>query len=158
MPKIEELLTPGERVIKKQSRITVGNMAGMPSGNLYLTNRRILFLHSKGWSLLSPAPGAALMGKNIIIPLRNIKSVKKSFGSVKVQADKEYQFTVSVWKAGDWVEAIQQAIRTPVSTHQPPTYPQAPKPQTASKGFCTNCGNPLKPEDKFCGNCGAKIQ
>lgn len=158
MAKIEELLTPGEKVIKKQGRITVGNMAGMPSGDLYLTNRRILFLHSKGWSLLSPAPGAALMSKNVIIPLQDIKSVKKGFGSLKVQAEKEYEFMVSVWKAGGWVDAVQQAIRTPSSTHQPHTHPRTPKSQPAPIRFCTNCGSPLKPEDKFCGNCGARIQ
>jgi len=46
------------------------------------------------------------MGKNFSIPLQDIRSVTKSFGSVKVRADKEYQFMVSVWKAGGWVEAI----------------------------------------------------
>lgn len=158
MVKIEELLTLGESVIKKQGRITVGNMAGMPSGDLCLTNRRILFLHSKGWSLLSSAPGAALMDKNIIIPLQDIKSVKKGFGSLKVQADKEYEFMVSAWKAGGWVDAVQQAIRAPPSTHQPQTYPQTPRSQPAPRRFCTNCGSPLKPEDKFCGSCGARVQ
>jgi len=52
MPKIEELLKHDERVIKEQARITAGNMGGMPSGNLYLTNQRLIFIHSKGWSLL----------------------------------------------------------------------------------------------------------
>ena len=159
MPKIEEFLKTDERVIKEQARITAGNMAGMPSGNLYLTNRRLIFIHSKGWSILSPAPGAALMGKNIMIPLQDIKSVRKGFGSVKVRADKEYQFMVSVWKAGGWVEAIQQAMK---SSQQMPVRAETPslRPRSGSKveRFCTGCGTPAKPGDKFCGSCGTRLE
>lgn len=168
MTKIEELLTPGEKVIKTQRRIQMGAGAvGMPAGDLYLTNSRLIFLHSKGWSLVTPVPGAALLGKNIITPLRDIKSVKKGLGSVKVQADKKYEFMVSAWKAGGWVDAIQQAISalkqppTPVpppKAQQPTTARAPPPPQPKARRFCRNCGSPVNLEDKFCESCGTKLQ
>jgi len=52
--KIEEILMPDERVVKVQEKINLGNKAGMPIGDLYLTDRRLIFLHSKAWSMLSP--------------------------------------------------------------------------------------------------------
>jgi len=50
-----------------------------------------------------------------------------------------------------------------VKRSEPPIYPQEPQPkaqqpQTMTIGFCPNCGSPVKPEDRFCGNCGAKLQ
>jgi hypothetical protein len=123
MGKIDQILMPDEKIIKSQRRIQVGSgMFGMPSGDLFLTNNRLLFIHSKGWSLLSPAVGSSLLGKNLQIPLEDIQSVKKGFGSVKIKADKEYSFVVSAWKAGGWVDAIQQAIN---NFKPPPTSMQS---------------------------------
>ena len=119
MGKIDEILMPDEKLIKSQRRIQVGSgIFGMPSGDLFLTNKRILFIHSKGWSLLSPAAGSSLFGKNLQISLHDIVSVNKGFGIVKIKADKEYSFMVSAWKSGGWVDAIQLAIN---SLSQPPT-------------------------------------
>jgi hypothetical protein len=129
MGKIDEILMPDEKVIKSQRRIQVGSGTfGMPSGDLFLTNKRILFIHSKGWSLLSPAAGSSLFGKNLQISLHDIQSVKKGFGSVKIKADKEYSFMVSAWKSGGWENAIQLAIN---SLSQPPTNVQ-PASETSS--------------------------
>jgi outer membrane biosynthesis protein TonB len=43
----------------------------------------------------------------------------------------------------------------PVYTPPPPPPPQQPQPKRVS--FCSSCGTPLKPGDKFCGTCGARI-
>lgn len=89
MSNIKELLMPGERVIMKQ-RIDV------PTGDLYLTNTRLIFLRL-----------GKLFGKDIQIPLQNIKKGWKSFVSLKVQTNQEYDFIVNVRQAGNWVAAIQ---------------------------------------------------
>ena len=122
--KIDKFLLPDEKIIKSQHRIQVGKgMWGMPYGDLFLTNARLLFIHSKGWSLLDPNVGSSLMGKNLLIPLQEIQSVEKGFGTVKIKTDKEYGFMVTVWKVGGWIDAIQQAINnlTPVPTQAEPT-------------------------------------
>ena len=161
MVKIEELLMPDEKVVKQQGKIQAGNMPGMPVGDLYLTNKRLVFLHSKGWSLLTPTPGGAVMGKDIMISLQDVKSVKKGFaGTLKVQADKEYQFSVTVWNAQGWVNAVLQAcalIPPPVG-EQTSTSAQTPNPSQGKKSFCANCGTQLRSGDKFCSSCGAKVQ
>jgi hypothetical protein len=131
MGKIDEILMPDEKIIKSQRRIQVGSgMFGMPSGDLFLTNIRLMFIHSKGWSLLSPAVGSSLLGKNLQISLQDIQSVKKGFGSVKVKADKDYSFMVSAWKAGGWVDAIQLAINNltppPISMQSVAETPSSP--------------------------------
>jgi len=80
-------------------------MAGTPVGDLYLTDKRLIFVHSKSWSVLSPtapylSPAGVLLGKDIMIPLQDVKSVSKTvLGYVKVKADKEYQFAVSVLRS-----------------------------------------------------------
>lgn len=118
MVKIEELLVPGETVIKKQGGVTLGRGMG-PSGDLFLTNTRLLFVPSRLWSLVLPDP-KTLVGRRDVtqIPLQKIKAAKKSFGALKVQADKEHTFMVSVWKTGGWVDAVEQAMHTAM---QPPT-------------------------------------
>lgn len=148
---IEELLTPGESVIKKQSGVMFG---GMPTGDLYLTNRRLIWLHKKRWGLLLPG---ALVGKDVQIPLQNISMVSKGrLGTLKIQADKEYSFSVSVWNTGGWVDAVQQVMRsssqpsayppsysqTPPYRHTPP--PPPPPPTNAAGRFCPNCGHPAE--------------
>ena len=168
MGKIEDLLMPDEKVIKKQVGTQISNMAGQPAGDLYLTNKRLIFLHSKGWSLLSLTPATGvLLGKDIVIPLEDIKSVEKSMlGYLKVRAEKEYQFAVSFSFAQGWVDATLQALALyrqsppppppPPPTQEQPIFSQTPRPQSSAKAFCPQCGSLLKPEDKFCSKCGAR--
>lgn len=120
MVKTEDLLIPGESVIKKQSGVTLGRGMGT-TGDLVLTNSRLLFVPSKLWALVLPDP-KTLVGRRDVtqIPLQDITAAKKSFGALKVQADKEYTFMVSVWKTGGWVETVEQAMRTAI---QPPAQP-----------------------------------
>ena len=123
MVKIEELLVPGETVIKKQGGVTLGRGMGS-TGDLFLTNTRLLFVPSKLWAVVLPDPKTLVGRRDVIqIPLQKIKVAKKSFGALKVQADKEYTFMVSVWKTGGWVDAVEQAMRTAI---QPPTPAQSP--------------------------------
>lgn len=173
MVRIEEILTPGERIIKVQEKITLGNKAGTPMGDLYLTDRRLIFLHSKAWSMLSPvgpyiSPAGALLGKTVAIQLQDIRSVSKNvLGYLKVQTDTEYQFNVSFVRTKEWVETIQQAIQSsrqapmpppPPPPTQSPTFPQPPRPPASANAFCTRCGNLLGPQDKFCRRCGASAR
>ena len=126
MVKIEELLIPGEAVIKKQGGITLGRGIG-PTGDLFLTNSRLLFVPSRLWALVLPDP-KTLVGRRDVtqIPLQKIKAARKSFGALKVQADQEYTFMVSVWKTGGWVDAVEQAMHAAM---EPPA-PAQPPPET----------------------------
>ena len=165
MVKIEDVLLPDEKIVKTQEKIQLGSGAGMPVGDLYLTNKRLIFIHSKSWSLLSPSPAAGiLLGKNVAIPLQDVKSVKKNFlGYLKVRSDKEYQFMVSAWKSQGWVDAVQQACSQnlqmppppPPDPLQGPTFATA---ETSTSRFCPHCGKQLKPDDNFCRNCGASTK
>jgi hypothetical protein len=136
------MLMPGEQVIKNQGGISV-DFAGGPTGDLYLTNMRLIFLHRKRWALISPG---SLMGNDIQIPLQSIRTTNKgSFGTVEVQVEKKYIFFVTMFQNGSWFDAIQQAMRL---SHQQPPYQQqsfraAPPPPTAGN-FCPNCGRPLE--------------
>jgi hypothetical protein len=161
MGKIETILQHDEKVIKKQSKIQYTSKVGMPVGDLYLTNKRLLFLVSRGWSLLSITPSGSLTGKNLAIPLDEINMVTKgTLGSLKVEADKVHVFSVSVFKASGWVDSILQA-----TSLKPPSFEQTPNPQPTTSvskpvgknNFCSNCGLSLKPGAKFCSNCGAKV-
>jgi hypothetical protein len=165
MAKIEELLTADEHVIKNQGNVqlTVGEI-GMPWGDLYLTNKRLIYLVSKGWSVLSP--GAGLGATDLMFSIQDIKSVNKSLGYLKIKTDKEYQFAVSAWNTGSWMDAIQKAIALyPPPMSQPsPTSPsgqpasQMRQPTQPPRKFCPNCGNPVKSEARFCESCGTKLQ
>jgi hypothetical protein len=165
MGKIEELLTADERVTKRQGNVqlAVGEI-GMPWGDLYLTNKRLILIVSKGWSVLSP--GAGIDARNLMFSIQDIKSVNKSLGFIKIKTDKEYQFAVSAWNAGGWVDAIQQAITLyPPPASQPPPISQPGQPlgqmgppTQTSRRFCPNCGNAVKPEARFCESCGTRIQ
>ena len=105
--KVEDILHHDEKVIKKQGKIQCTSTAGMPVGDLCLTNKRLLFFVSRGWSLLTCTPSGSLTGKNLAIPLEEIISVKKgSLGSLNVEADKVYVFIVSVFKVRGWVDSI----------------------------------------------------
>src|SRR3990170_7193224 len=145
--KIEELLTADERVTKNQGNVqlAVGEI-GMPWGDLYLTNKRLIYLVSKGWSVLSP--GAGMGAGDLIFSVQDIKSVNKSLGYVKIKTDKEYQFAVSVWNTGGWVDAIQQAIALypPPASQPPPISQPGPAPSQMRE--------PTQPSRRFCPNCG----
>jgi len=165
MGKIEELLTADERVIKNQGNVqlAVGEF-GMPWGDLYLTNKRLIYLVSKGWSVLSP--GAGMGARDLIFSIQDIKSVNKSLGYIKIKTDKEYQFAVSAWNTGSWMDAIQQAI----ALYPPPSSQAIPTPQPGqpssqmrqptqpARKFCPKCGNAVKPEARYCESCGTKLQ
>ena len=159
MGKIENILHHDERVIKKQGKINYSSKAGMPVGDLYLTNKRLIFMVSRGWSFFSISPSGALTGKDVSIPLEQINKVEKgSLGDLKVQADKLHIFSVTVFKASGWLDAILQATSTqPPQFTQPQTPTSTPTPQVGTNNFCSNCGLSLKPAAKFCSNCGAKV-
>jgi hypothetical protein len=162
MIKIEELLTPGESVIKKQGGVTLGRGIG-PTGDLVLTNMRLLFIPSKLWALVIPDPKTLFGGGDAIeIALQDIKVTKKSWGALKVQAEKKYEFMVSVWSTDGWIDALQQVIRSPPpirsQTPAPPQAPPTPSASTPMRRFCPNCGSPVKPEAKFCESCGTGLQ
>lgn len=162
MVKIEELLTPGESVIKKQGGITLGRGIG-PTGDLVLTNMRLLFIPSRLWALVIPDPKTLFgRGDAIEIALNDIKVTKKSWGALKVQAEKEYEFMVSVWNTGGWVDALQKAIRSPPpirsQTPAPPQAPTIPSASRPTRRFCPNCGGSVKTEAKFCESCGTKLE
>jgi hypothetical protein len=168
MGKIEDLLMADERVIKKQGgvQLSIGE-PGMPTGDLCLTNKRLIFLVSKGWSVLTP--GAGIGSRDLILSLQDVKSVDKgALGNLKIRADREYQFAVSLWHSGGWVDAIKQAI----ALYPPPTSQQTPiqqpshatsqaaqpRPTSTARRFCPKCGNPVKPEALFCESCGTRLQ
>ena len=168
MGKIEDLLMTGEHVMKRQGNVQlVTGGPGMPAGDLFLTDRRLLFLVSRGWSSITP--GAGLGAKDLILSLQDVKSVDKGgLGHVKVRADKEYQFAVTMWHSGGWVDEIRHAISlcSPPPSQQEPmqrpghaTIQQAQRESAATeRRFCPDCGNPVKPEARFCESCGARLQ
>lgn len=148
MVNIEELLSPDETILKKQSGVVFGLGMG-PTGDLFLTNKRLLFLHKKRYALISPP---ALTGNDLIIELQNVRSVRKgSFGSIKIQADKEYTFAVTIFQNGDWVDAVNTAMNTLPRFQQQPsppfqtsqqqqTPPLPPPPPQHSSPLCPSCG------------------
>jgi len=172
MVKIEELLKIDEKVIKQQGGVMTGR--GMaPTGDLFLTNLRLIFLHKKRWALI-PFTGT-LTGEDLQIPLQNIKSVKKSWGALKVLADKEYTFVVSALKTSGWIESIKQTMHTKV---QPPpiTQQQALQKSVSKEEIqtikekeiirskevivkirCSYCKTLYNETMGECPNCGAKI-
>lgn len=154
MVNIEELLGSGENVVKKQKRVMY-DYSGGPTGDLYLTNMRLIFLPKKRWAILSLG---SLLGKDIIISLQSISMVGKgSFGSVKVQSDKEHRFFVSLWNTGSWVDTIQQTMST-TQTQGPPRQqprfqqkytPPPPPPRPSNAQPCGTCGRPLEFIQKY---------
>lgn len=108
---VEGLLEPDERVIKRQEGVAARKM---PTGCLCLTSKRLLFFAYKSgllpWSPIPVKIAVPLAPPHIIIPLQSIKSVKKGLlGSLKLEADREYELNVGIWKASGWVDAILQA-------------------------------------------------
>ena len=147
LPDIEEVLMPGENVIKKQS----GVMGNGPTGDLHLTNKRLIFLNKKRWAILSINPIGGLTGKDIILPLENISAITTTFNGIKVQADKNYDFTVGRFgKREEWVNAIQQEKhKAQYPQSQQPSWgpirtPPPPPPPSTSSRFCPSCGRPVE--------------
>ncbi len=55
----------------------------------------------------------------------------------------------------------QPSAQTPMYTPPPPTPAAAPAPSAppaAAARYCSNCGRPLSPDDKFCPNCGKEVK
>lgn len=106
LAKIEELLESGEVITKKKGGVAVG---GTAYGTLYLTNRRLMWIKS-GWQIF---PGELFLerGKAIQIPLDAITRVEKGLATLKVHADREYRFGVTVFAAGDWRKAVDEATK-----------------------------------------------
>jgi len=169
--KIEDILGPDERIVKTKTQVQLSNTVGAPYGTLYLTNKRLIFQVSKGWSLLSPGMGA--FSKDLIIPLEEIKSVKKGWPSVMyVQAQKRHDFVIPQLQANAWVDEVLQTIAlSPPSASAPPERPekavesrlsrQKPReaaPKASAPKFCGNCGEALKAGNKFCVECGAPVK
>ncbi len=151
MVNIDELLTQGETILKNQGGVVFGLGMG-PTGDLFLTNKRLLFLHKKRYALISPP---ALTGNDFTIDLQNVRSVSKgSLGSIKIQTDKEYTFAVTIFQNTGWVDAITSAMSSlqrfpqqpspPFLTSQqqqtPPLPP--PPPERSSPIRCPSCGRP----------------
>ena len=149
MGKLEETLTAGEQVVKQRGGVTI-NSGGRGTGDLYLTNHRVLFLHKKRWALLAPFYASAAMGQDLTIPLQSITNIKKGFlQDLQIQADKSYSFTGV--DANAWIDTLQRMMR-PAAT---PTWTPTPRPPAApTTRFCTNCGSPFTAQVKFCGHCG----
>ena len=164
--KIENMLDGDERIVKSQSQVQLSSSMGQPWGTLYLTNKRIIFLVSRGWSLASLVPSGALVGKDMIIPLESVRNVKKGFPSVlTVEAQKKHEFVVPSFKSGEWVDAVLQecALSPPPENVSPNDLQKQAPPnlgasssasQQFSPKFCGSCGNPLNQGNKFCVNCG----
>jgi hypothetical protein len=152
MGTIEDLLLPDERIVKKQEGIKLENMDGMPNGNLYLTDRRLIFAYSRAMSVFSyPSQLGVFLGKDVVIQLKDIKSVKKSLlGSLKVKADREYDFIVSVVRSQGWVDAVMQGCAqatgsSPTASPLPPPPPPMPPSQA-----CPTCGQQLTYVPQYC--------
>lgn len=149
MVKIEELLEPGETVIKKNRWMTKYGEGAQ--GTLWLTNRHLIFTTSR-WmkgdeGRLSPEHPDALP-----IPLRNIRNaeIDRSIVSrfymiltVLTGENEKYKFK-NVEQ--DFPTAIEQARRMMV---QPSITP--------GRGFCPRCGSPVGPGDRFCAHCGVTL-
>ena len=150
MTDLQDVLMPGETVIKTQNGVTVNGPG--PTGDLHLTNRRLLFLNKRRWAAISINPLGSLLGKDLLLPLDNIRDVATTFSGFKVKADKDYEFGVGRFgKREEWVTAIQQEqqrLRYP-STQQPPwgatqTLPPPPPPPDTPSQFCPSCGKPAQ--------------
>ncbi len=187
MVKIDDLLEPDEKVLKRQHGINAGRGIMAPLGTLYLTNKRVIFIPNKLLTLMFSdiyTGMNTLLKKGLhVIPLNEIKNVKSSFGAVVIEADKKYTYTVTVWKTKGWVNAINQAIaemttKPKKATSTPKIKPKTKrsttkrtrktktttKPTRTTKTeetiefhYCPNCGTKLKPTYKYCPNCGYKL-
>ncbi len=156
MVKIEELLEPGETVIKDGWA-----SYNWEEGKLFLTNRHLLF-----------ESGAVIIRKlikrplSVKIPLRNISRVESGGWpayTLTVLADREYKFGGTEdfkLNTNEWAAAIEQArqvIQT-METVRPATIhtPVAEKEGELKKEmkYCIHCGAGIPRNAKFCSECG----
>ena len=177
MVKIDEILEPDERVIKKQKGVTSGRGAFGSVGTLYLTNQRVIFLPSKLMTTVFSADITSaiktLANKGLqVIPLDEIDDVKSSFGAVVITSSgKKYTYTVSVWKTKGWVNAINQAIAEMDMMPKPEMTVSTPRTRTKTKKRTSRRSRRRKSsttqraqvrsstrEMHYCPNCGAKIE
>ena len=146
MATIEEVLNPGETVLKHQH-------IDSPLGNLYLTNQRVIFLRL-----------VRIVGNDHFIPLASIRSLRKNLGFLEIQSDTTYSYLVTLFSAGGWVDAIQQAstqvTSSPPAAYEPGLTPPKPPSQTATlfEGQrCPTCRNQLvylpKYQQHYCNTC-----
>ncbi len=175
MVKVEELLEPGETLIKEGgggafTQVTwVKGLTSNVQGRLVLTNRRLFFHPGNFQNTDSTVLVALRLFKSpdsANIPLPSITKVEKGWGEqLNIYTDKKYDFR-GMRGAGDWQKAIEQA-RASAPSQQAPAMAPAPQHQAAPRtappppaapgtGFCHNCGRALRQQDKFCPGCGVK--
>jgi RNA polymerase subunit RPABC4/transcription elongation factor Spt4 len=173
--KLEELLEPGETLIKEGgggafTQVTwVKSLANNIQGRLVLTDRRLFFVPGNFQNTDATMLVALRLFRSpdsVSIPLGSITKVEKGWGEqLGIYTDKKYDFR-GMRGAGDWQKAIEQARATPQP--QAPRVQAAPQqaaprkatppppPAAAGSSFCNNCGRALRPQDKFCPGCGTK--
>jgi len=167
--KINEVLEPGEQLIMESSsgaftQVTyVKSLMNNVQGRLFLTSNRLLFLPGNFQYTDSTI---LVLGKlirspeSVHIPLSSITKVEKNWGEqIAVYAGQKYDFR-GMRGAGDWAAAIEKARASPaprMAEPAPRAYTPPPPPRGGGSGqrFCPGCGNALRPQDKFCPNCGA---
>ncbi len=166
MVKTNDVLEPGEQVIKESSsgpftQVTyVKSLMSNVQGKLVLTNQRIIFLPGNFQNTDSTILVLGRMIKSpdtVHIHLPEISKVEKGWGEqiTIYEGAKKHDFR-GMRNAGEWASAIEQARASPASA--PPVQQRAqapPAPRAVGGKFCNNCGNQLRPQDKFCPNCGA---
>jgi len=177
MVRIEEVLEPGEVILKSQGNTQAGR-GFSPYGSLYLTNKRIIFIPKILFSVAIGSYEALWKRGFVSIPLASIRNVKSSFGAVIIEADRKYTYSVGVFKTKEWVNAINGALirvqsqgareppvtRVPLSSQS--SVPQgwvritpSREPVNSSEvRFCPNCGAKVNPTDNFCPKCGHKLR
>jgi hypothetical protein len=139
---IDKILDPDEYVIKHQ-------ITDSPSGNLYLTNTRVIFL--RFWRFL---------GNDNFIRLSDIQNVTKSMGYLKIKAEKEYSFMFTSLSINEWITAIKQAQQELIWNDQPGLTPRQTRTKTPPKSssyHCPQCNRPViyvpKYSRYYCNNC-----
>lgn len=67
--------------------------------------------------------------------------------------------TLKFEKVGiEWADEVISTIsKMKKQTPKRVTPTPSPKSKVEAKTFCTNCGKPVKPKEKFCGSCGKKL-
>lgn len=112
MVKIEELLEPGETVIKDSSA-TDERSTDSTLGRLYLTDSRLIFIPSRLATF-----GMGNLIKPFTIPLNTIREVKSGWWKVTITTDRKTWLGSVKYKFGgfrgrradeEWADAIERA-------------------------------------------------